>query len=292
VPSFAISLERFLELGVCGPRRHIQSQVDGQLPIITYKKKMKKYLLISLLSTASVLGVAPVPLAGAVEVTAENPDSANLAGYNWYNLGECVGAALEFSFNQRVSQQMDDQYKRIYDAMVKAGVSDATLAAFKEWYRVLQSLPWDKDWQQWSKEQQNAWINGGSSWYKGVRTDAGNKPESLFFYWLGRHTIKVSYAVPYYQSQGWAQDVTDAVASAADDFLSFSTDDVYKTVFSTLSPDIQKLMTFIASFDRKLKLPANPLDPSDQITADEIAKIIEAAKQLRAAAQGNKLLSI
>jgi hypothetical protein len=252
----------------------------------------RNYLLIGLLSTASVVNLAAVPLAGAVEITTANPDSTNTAAYNWYNLGECVGAALEFSFNQRVSQQIDDQYKRIYDAMVKAGVSEATLAAFKDWYTVLKSLPWDKEWQQWSKEQKDAWVNGGSPWYKAVRAEAGKKPESLFFYWLGRHTIKVSYAVPYYQSQGWTQDVTDAMASAADDFLSFSTDDVYKATFSALSPDIQKLMVFIASFDRKLKLPANPLDPSDQVTGDEIAKIIGAAKQLRAAAQENKLLSI
>jgi hypothetical protein len=252
----------------------------------------KDYLLIGLLSTASVLDLAAVPLARAVEITTASPDATNTAAYNWYNLGECVGAALEFSFNQRVSQQIDDQYKRIYDAMVKAGVSEATLAAFKDWHTVLKSLPWDKEWQQWSKEQKDAWVNGGSPWYKAVRAEAGKKPESLFFYWLGRHTIKVSYAVPYYQSQGWTQDVTDAMASAADDFLSFSTDDVYKATFSALSPDIQKLMVFIASFDRKLKLPANPLDPSDQVTGDEIAKIIEAAKQLRAAAQENKLLSI
>jgi hypothetical protein len=51
-------------------------------------------------------------------------------------------------------------------------------------------------------------------------------------------------------------------------------------------------MAFIASFDRKLKLPPNPLDSSDQVTADDIAKIIESAKQLRAAAQANKLLNI
>jgi hypothetical protein len=174
--------------------------------------------------------------------------------------------------------------------MVKAHLSDGTISAFKQWYPILKALPWNKDWQTWTKEQQNTWKNspGCSAWLKGVKEDADRAPESVFFYWLGHHTLNLAWVVPYYVSQNI--DVKDIIAYAADDFLTFSTNSSDSTIFGALTPDVQNAMTFIAAAKKKVSGAPNPFDKTGQtgLTPDDISKIVDAAKQIRAAAQANQ----
>ena len=50
-------------------------------------------------------------------------------------------------------------------------------------------------------------------------------------------------------------------------------------------------MTFIAAAKKKVSGPPNPFDKTGQtgLTPDDISKIVDAAKQIRAAAQANQL---
>jgi hypothetical protein len=229
--------------------------------------------------------------ADPLNATPPAPDSVNI--YDWYNLGEYLNAAAQFNFNEVVHQEMDDHYKKVYDLMVKAHLSDGTLTAFKQWYADLKALPWGKDWATWTKEQQNSWRNSPlqGAWYKGVREDANRSVDSLFFYYLGRHILSVAWEAPYFQSQGWTKDSNDLITSAAVDFLAFSTDSAYSSIFAALTPDVQNAMTLIAGAKRKLSEPANPFDKTAQtgLSPDDIKKVVDAAKQIRAAAQSNQL---
>jgi hypothetical protein len=252
---------------------------------------MKKHLLLFCAFSVILIAASPSFAANPLDTTPPAPASVNI--YDWYNLGEYLGAASQFNFNVVIYQQMDDHYKKVNDLMVKAHLSDRTLAAFKQWYPDLKALPWDKDWTTWTKEQQNSWKNSPleSAWYKGVRDDANHTVESLFFYFLGRHTLYLTWAVPYYQSQGWTKDANDLIATAASDFLYFSTDSTYTPIFSALTPDVQNAMTLIGTAKKKISEAPNPFENTSQagLRPDDITKIIDAAKQIRAAAQANKL---
>jgi len=252
---------------------------------------MKKHLLLFCAFSATLLAASPSFAANPFDTNPPAPASVNI--YDWYNLGEYLGAASQFNFNVVIYQQMDDHYKKVYDLMVKAQLSDGTIGAFKQWYPVLKALPWDKDWQTWTKEQQNSWKNSPlrGAWLKGVREDANRAPESVFFYWLGHHTLNLAWAVPYYQSQGWTKDVNDLIASSATDFFDLSTNSSYSTIFGALTPEVQNAITFIAAAKKKFSNPPNPFDKSGQtgLTPDDISKIVDAAKQIRAAAQANQL---
>jgi hypothetical protein len=252
---------------------------------------MKKHLLFFCLFNAIVLAGSPSFAASPFGAPAPAPAAINI--YDWYNLGEYISAASEFNFNVSIYEQMDDTYKQIYDLMVKAHLSDGTIGAFKEFYPILKALPWDKDWQTWTKEQQNTWKSSpiAAAFFKGLRDDAGKAPETLFFYWLGHHVLSVAWSVPYYQSQGWSNDVKDAIVSAATDFHEFATASAYSAIFSALTPDVQNAITFIAEAKKKASGVSNPFDKSAQagLSPDDIAKIVEAAKAIRAAAQANQL---
>src|SRR5260370_12748245 len=118
---------------------------------------MKKHLLLFYVFNAILLAASLSFAANPSGTPGPAPAAINI--YDWYNLGEHVDAAGQYNFNQSVYEQMDDTYKEIYDLMVKAQLSDGTIGAFKQWYPVLKALPWDKEWQTWTKEQQNSWKN-------------------------------------------------------------------------------------------------------------------------------------
>jgi hypothetical protein len=252
---------------------------------------MKKHLLLFCAFSAILLAASRSFAANPFDTAPPAPAAVNI--YDWYNLGEYLDAASSFNFNMVIYQQMDDHYKKVYDLMVKAHLRDGTLAAYRQWYPILKTLPWDKDWQTWTKEQQNSWKSStlAGAWYKGVAEDASRVPESMFFYWLGRHILSLAWAVPYCQSQGWTKDVDALIASAATDFLDFSTNSSYSTIFGALTPEVQSAMTFIAAAKKKVSGPPNPFDKTGQtgLTPDDISKIVDAAKQIRAAAQANQL---
>jgi hypothetical protein len=251
---------------------------------------MKKHLLLFWAFNAILLTASPVFAADPFGTPGPAPAAVNI--YDWYNLGEHVTAATKFNFNESIYQQMDDTYKQVYELMVKANSSEGTLNAFKQWYRVLKALPWDKDWSVWPKEQQNNWNNSPleGAWTKAVQTDAQRAKESEFFYWIGRHTLDLAWEVPYYQSQGYTKNANDLIASAAGDFIYFSTDPGYSPIFTALTPEVQNAMTFIMAAKKKLSGATDPFDTSSQagLTADDVSKIVDAAKQIRAAAQAKQ----
>jgi hypothetical protein len=252
---------------------------------------MKKHLLLFYVFNAILLAASLSFAANPFGTPGPAPAAINI--YDWYNIGEHADAAAQYNFNQTVYEQMDDTYKEIYDLMVKAQLSDGTIGAFKQWYPVLKALPWDKEWQTWTKEQQNSWKNSPlrGAWFKGVSEDVNRAPESVFFYWLGHHTLNLAWAVPYYQSQGWTKDANDLIASSATDFLDLSTNTSFGAIFGALTPQVQNAITFIAAAKKKFSNPPNPFDKSGQtgLTPDDISKIVDAAKQIRAAAQANQL---
>ncbi|MBV8377226.1 MAG: hypothetical protein JO279_09510 [Verrucomicrobia bacterium] len=251
---------------------------------------MKKHLFLLYAFYATFLVASPTFAENPFATPPPAPASINI--YDWYNLGEYLEASSQLNFNFSVADQMDDTYKHVYDLMVKAHVSDGTINAFKQWYVVLRALPWDKAWNTWTKEQQNAWRNSPlpGAWYKGVAENASHAVESMFFYWLGEHTLAVAWAVPYYLSQGWTKDATDEIVSAAKDFAYFSTNADYNPVFSALTPDVQKAITFIASAKKKVAIVGgDPFQKSTGLSSDDIAKIVDVAKAIRAAAQANQL---
>ena len=252
---------------------------------------MKKHLLLFYAVNAINLMGSPSFAANPFGTPAPAPAAINI--YDWYNLGEYVAAAWEYDFNVTIYEQMDDTYKQVYDLMVKAHLSDGTINAFQQWYVVLKALPWDKDWSTWTKEQQNTWKTSPvrAAWSKGVSEDAAKSVESLFFYWLGHHILDLAWTVPYYLSQGWTDDAKGKIVSAGTDFHDFSTNSTYSAVFAALTPDVQNAMTFIAAAKNKAPGRGNPFDKTAQagLTADDISKIVDAAKQIRAAAQANQL---
>ena len=253
---------------------------------------MKKHLILLSAFTAIVLATSP-SFASNPFGTPAAPAPSSIDIYDWYNLGEMIAAASEYSFNVSIYEQMDDTYKQIYDLMVKAHLSDGTINAFKQWYPVIRSLPWDKDWQTWTKEQQAAWQKSALSaaWLKGVGQDASKAVESVFFYWLGHHAILLAWAVPYYQSGNWADGVKNVISYASTDFLDFSTNPNYSGVFGALTPDVQSAITFVGSLKKKLSPNTNPFDKNPQggLTSDDVAKAVDAGKAIRAAAQANQL---
>ena len=254
---------------------------------------MKKHLISLYAFTALILATSP-SFASNPFGTPAAPAPSSIDIYDWYNLGEMIAAASEYSFNVSIYEQMDDTYKQIYDLMVKAHLSDGTINAFKQWYPVVKSLPWDKDWQTWTKEQQAAWQKSplSAAFLKGVGQDASKAVESLFFYWLGHHAIILAWAVPYYQSGNWADGVKNVIGYASADFLDFSTNPSYSGVFGALTPDVQGAITFVGSLKKKLSTSTNPFDKNPQgggLTSDDISKAVDAGKAIRAAAQANQL---
>jgi hypothetical protein len=269
---------------------------EARLPLIPMSVKklpssMKKHILLFCAFSAVLIAASLSFAASPFDTTPPAPAAVNI--YDWYNLGEYLSAASQFNFNVVIYPQMDDHYKKVNDLMVKAHLSDGTLAAFKQWYPDLKALPWDKDWITWTKEQQNSWKNSplAGAWFNGVRDDASHSGESLFFYFLGRHTLDLAWAVPYFQSQGWTKDANAYIASAAADFLAFSTNSNYSSIFSALTPDVQNAITLIGAAKSKISGAPNPFDNTSEagLRPDDFTKIIDAAKQIRAAAQGNKL---
>jgi hypothetical protein len=257
---------------------------------------MKRFFLLICTFTAAGLNVSTLRAADPFAAASPTPSPASINIYDWYDLGEYIGAVSAFNFNVSVAGQMDETYKKIYDLMVKAHLSDSTIAAFKEYYPQLKKLPWDKDWETWTKAEQEVWTKSpaGTAWFKGLSDDAGHSMPATFFYWLGRHAIKVAWAVPYYQGQGWKKDVTNVLTNASSDYYDFSTNSNYGEAFKALAPDVQKAISLIAAVHARLKPkiddPFNSGGGGDPLSDDEIAKLIEAAKQIRAAAQGQKLI--
>jgi len=137
---------------------------------------MKRLFVLICAFAAIGLNVSPLHAADPFAATSATPSPASVNIYDWYNLGEYIGAVSAFNFNVSIVQQMDETYKKIYDLMVKAHLSDATIAAFKEYYPQLKKLPWDKDWETWTKEQQEVWTKSpaGIAWFKGLSDDAGH----------------------------------------------------------------------------------------------------------------------
>jgi hypothetical protein len=253
---------------------------------------MKKYLPLFYAFNALLLATSP-SFAATNPFGPAAPAPASINIYDWYNLGEMTGAASQVIFNYNIYEQMDDTYKQIYDLMVKTQVGDTTINAFKQWYPVLRALPWDKNYQTWTKEQQTAWEKSPlqAAWFKGLHDDAGKSPEAEFFYWLGYHSILVAWAVPIYQSNNWNDAVTSLIGSTAQDFLFFASDSSFTGIFAALTPDVQNAMTLIGSAKKKVTPSTNPFEKGGQtgLTPDDVTKIIDAAKAIRAAAQANQL---
>jgi hypothetical protein len=254
---------------------------------------MKKYLFSFYAFSALLLATSPSFAATNPFGTSPAPAPASINIYDWYNLGEMTAASTQLIFNFTVAEDMDDTYKQIYDLMTKTQLSDGTINAFKQWYPVLKALPWDKNFQTWTKEQQNTWNKSPLqvAWNKALHDDAAKSVETEFFYWLGYHAILVAWAVPIYQNNNWTDWVTSLIGSTAQDYAYFATDPSRSGVFGALTPDVQNAMTFIAAAKKKTSSTTSPFDKGGQsgLTADDVAKIVEAAKAIRAAAQANQL---
>ena len=151
-------------------------------------------------------------------------------------------------FNYAVYPNMDETYKDLSELLKKAHVSDATLRAFGDWYAILKSLPWDKtDYSTWTKKEQDAWEHSpvfGRFW-DALITDVRKNIESRFAFWLGYHTLDLVWNVPYWKKD--QEGVQSMIGGSAGDFLGFSTSSDYKTVFSTMKPEVQQAIIFIAS---------------------------------------------
>jgi hypothetical protein len=259
---------------------------------------MKNLVLIICAVTAAYFDAAPLRAADPFEAASATPTPASINVYDWYTLGELVTASREFNYNVTVYSQQEAAYKRIYEAMQKVHVSDSTIKAFGEWYSQLKKLPFDKNWDAWTKQEQDTWSSSpaADAWYKGLTEDAGKSMPTTFFYWLGRQTLAAAWVAPYYQSRGWKKDLVSVLTNVSTDCYSFATDSTYRAAFDALAPDVQKELTVMGELGPKLKPKGD--DPfaspggstGDPISDDEIAKVVAAAKQLRAAAQGHKLL--
>ena len=252
-------------------------------------KQMKKLLLVLLTANAFYFSGYPIS-------AEDNPFGktvpASVDIYDWYNIGESVNAMGATRFNHAVYPNMDETYKNISELLQKAHVSDATLRAFDDWYAIVKSLPWDKtDYSTWTKKEQDSWNSPvWGRFFNGVVTDARKNIESQFAFILGHHTLDLVWNVPYYQKD--QEGVQKMIGRSAGDFLTFSTSSDYKTVFSTMKPEVQQAIILIASMKKKLPDPDNPLKTAGQgLTPDDVTKVVEAAKVIREAAQARQLTS-
>jgi hypothetical protein len=252
---------------------------------------MRKLLLVFLTANALCFSGSPI-------FAADNPFGktapASVSIYDWYNVGEFFNSMgwLRFNYSVYNDGSMDDTYKQFSELLKKAQVSDATLSAFNDWYAIVKALPWDnRDYSKWPKKDQDAWNSPvwGRLW-DSLKADFRKNIESLFAYWLGYHTLDLVWNVPYLQKD--PQGVQSRISSAASDFLEFSTNADYKTVFSALKPEVQNAIIFIASMKKKIPDPDNPLKKAGQgLTPDDVAKVVESAKVIREAAQASQLTS-
>jgi hypothetical protein len=259
--------------------------------------KMKNLVLIICAVAGAYFDAAPLRAADPFESASATPTPASINVYDWYTLGELVCAAANFNYNVTVYSQLDGAYKRIYEAMQKVHLSDSTISAFKEYYSQLKKLPFDKEWDAWTKQEQDIWLSSpaGTAWLKGIAQDAGKSMPTTFFYWLGRHTLSAAWVAPYYQSHGWKKDLIAVLTNVSTDCYAFATDSNYHAAFDALAPDVQKELTVMGALAPRLKPKAedpfaSPGATADPISDDDIAKVMAAAKQLRAAAQDHKLL--
>jgi hypothetical protein len=266
---------------------------------------MKKLFLIVSLAAIAAGSVSRLLASDPFGSGTPTPATASINIYDWYNLGEHIAVANEFNYNLSVSQHLEDAYKGIYELMLKVHVGDATIAAFKQYYQSVKALPWDKDWSAWTKGEQEAWKNGDlfSAWHKALNAEAAKATPSVLFYWLGWHSMKVAWSVPQYVNNKWIDDATTLLAYAAQDCNSFATESQYSEAFNALPPDLQKAVSVIGAANSKLNSSKKPqvedpfgngkpsgADPAPRLTDEEIAKMVAAAKQIRAAAQGHSLL--
>jgi hypothetical protein len=249
---------------------------------------MRKFLLVFLAANAFCFSGSPIS-------AEDNPFGktvpASVDIYDWYNIGESVNAMSWARFNYSVYPNLDETYKKISELLKKAHVSDATLRAFDDWCANLKSLPWDKrDYSTWTKKEQDAWHSPVSSrFFESVTTDAKKDIESFFAIWLGYRTLDLVWNVPYFKKD--VEGVQSMIGASAADFLAFSTSSDYKTVFSTMKPEVQQAIIFIASMKKKLPDPDNPLQTAGPLTPDDLTKVVEAAKVIREAAQARQLTS-
>ena len=262
----------------------------------TYTKspnQMRKRLLVLLAAMAVGLSVSPVFGAGNPLDNTRRAAPAAVNIYDWFKIGEYADAMGTIRFNAAVFDKMDDTYKGIYDVLTKAHVSDSTLSTFKQLCDFLKALPWDKNFQAWTKKDQETWqrFEVGGRFYTSLIADAKNSIEARFAYWLGYHALDLAWAVPYYQNNGWTDGVKSSITNAADDFIGLSTNADYKPLFTALKPEIQSAITLIAAAKNKIPGSDDPFAPKNGLTSDDVAKIVEAAKTIRDAGERGQLVN-
>jgi len=248
-------------------------------------KQMRRFLFVFL--TANAFSVFGSPL-----FAADNPSSgtapASVNIYDWYKIGAYFCALA----NRRFYNTIDDTYKDISDLLTRAHVSDATLGAFNDWLGLVKSLP--KEFSTWTMEEYDTFPNS-PEWQRFAESlikDVRKAIESRCAFWLGYHTLKLVWDVPYYQELNATDAAQKAISLAADDLFNFSTNAEYKSVFSALKPEIQNAITFIASAKKKFPNPDRPVKkPGEGLTPDDVAKIVEAAKVIHEAAKAGQLTS-
>ena len=254
---------------------------------------MNKRVLVLLVTIAVVFSVWPIFGAGKLpdNTTPAAPAAVNI--YDWFKIGEYADAIGTFRFNAAVYDKIDDTYKRIYDVLAKAHVSDSTLSAFTQLVGDLKALPFDKNIETWTKKERDTWkrFEIARPFYTNLLADARRSIEASFAYWLGHDALELAWNVPYYQENGWAEAAKNSITNAATDFVSLSANADYKPLFTALKPEIQNAMRLISAAKKKIPGPDDPFAPKDALTSDDIAKIVEAAKTIRDAGEGGQLAS-
>jgi hypothetical protein len=278
-----MKLVKPLVLAVCLARKHIQKSPN----------QMNKRLLILLSAMAFAHSVSPIFGAGNPTDATRPAAPAAVNIYDWFKIGEYADAIGTFRFNAAVYDKMDHTYNGISDALTKAHVSDSTLSAFKQLIGDLKALPWDKNYQTWTKKDQETWkrFEGGRRFYTNLIADVGSSIEARFGYWLGHDALELAWDVPYYQENGWADSAKSSITNAAYDFVAFSTNADYKPLFTALKPEIQNAITLIAAAKKKIPGPDDPFARKSDLTPDDVAKIVEAAKTIREAGERGQLTS-
>lgn len=234
--------------------------------------------LFSLLCAVAIPITAPAQQAGSP--------------YDWFKMGETEFALNYWAYYRAVSDSLQDKLREHQALLKKLDAPSDVLSAFSAIAQIVTALPFSKDWDQWTNDEQQKWKNEffpayykfGGALIAYVRQDRQRR----FFFWIGIHSIKLAWGVQYeMQNFGYSftQEMSQTIQPALTDFAGFN-GSAWNDISTTLTPEARDAIKSLAGLGAKANDPLAGVG----LTQADLDKIAAAAQTLRQLAHDNKLV--
>ena len=205
----------------------------------------------------------------------------------FFHAGEAYRFSITWRYWHTNADHLPERFNEFFQLLKNANAPSSVVADLANEQKVDATLPWKKDWSEWSVAEQKRWTDGGVNfnvWKKWI----GTRPlDRQFYFYLGRESVNGWYYIGEGIDTGLAspEDRLPDANRCLSIFNSLLTDNDYRHARGLVNPEVLQVLNDLAAVRRRTD---DPLE-GGILTRESVAQLGADGRKLRDLAGAGKL---